>query len=159
MASVTSNWITHNLENSCFNPTLTIQVPLHHFIGPLNLSGGLRPRYLSVYIHDSLQNESDRANHRREDFPGVSARTVSQLAGMLQSSNSLVQSFLSIREMTQNQPPATNIQLVIHADRRPSNEHERRYNAPASSEIAAIVVGTDENISIETVLCYIDVGT
>ncbi len=86
-----------------------------------------------------------RANHRREDFPGISAQTLSQLDGMWQSSSSLIQSFLSIREMTQNQPPATNIKLVIHADRRPSNEHERRYNSPASPKIAAIAVGTGEN--------------
>ncbi len=47
--------------------------------------------------------------------------------------------------MTQNQPPVTNIKLVIHAGRRPSNEHGRRYNGPASSEIAGILVGMGEN--------------
>ncbi len=72
-----------------------------------------------MYIHDSLQNESDWANRRQEDFPGVSAQTLSQLDGILQSSNSLVQSFLSNREVTQNQSPAINIELVIHVDRHP----------------------------------------
>ncbi len=71
MASVTSNRITPNLRNSCFNPTLTIQGRLYYFIGPLNPSEGLRPMYSSVYIHDSLQNESDKPNHSREDFPAL----------------------------------------------------------------------------------------
>ncbi len=32
---------------------------------------------------------------------------------------------------------------MVHANRRPLNEHERRYNAPTANEIAPIVIGSD----------------
>ena len=54
--------------------------------------------------------------------------------------------------MTQNQSAATNVRLLIQADRRLSNEHEQLYHVPASSEIAAIV-------AIKMISCYVDVGS
>ncbi len=103
MGSVTSNWISPSVGTSTFNPTLTIQGRLHHFIGPLNPSEGLRPRYLSVYIHDSLENDSERANRRQQNFPGVSTSVLYSLEQKLRNSNSLVQNFLSLRELSRYQ--------------------------------------------------------
>ena len=143
MASVTCNWVTPSLGNSAFNPTLTIQGRLHHFVGPLNPAEGLRPKYLSVYIHESLDNENDRDSHRQEDFPGTILAVLTQLQSMLSMQNSLVQSFVSLRELSVLNAAPRNVQLTIQADRRPINGHERRYNAPVASEVAAIVVGSD----------------
>ncbi len=143
MASGTSNCISPSIGTSAFNPTLTMQGQLHHFIGLLNPSEGPRSRYLSVYIHDSFQNEVERANERQEDFPSVSASVLTNLEEMLQDCNSLVQSFLSQREITQGDETPQTIRLVIQANRPPSNEHERRYNAPVAYEVAGIVIGSD----------------
>ncbi len=116
---------------------------LRHFLGPLNPSEGLRLVYLSVYIHDSLQNEVERVNHKQEYLPDVSASVQTNLEEMLHDCNFLLQSFPSLREITQGDEAPQTIRLVIHANRRPSNEHERRYYAPAASEVAAIVIGSD----------------
>ncbi len=62
---------------------------------------------------------------------------------MLSIQNSLVQSFLFLRELSVLTATSRNVQLIIQSDRRPINEHERRYNAPVASELAAIVVGLD----------------
>ncbi len=142
MASVTSNWISPSVGTSAFNATLTTQERLHHFISPSNPSEGLRPRYLSEYIHDSLQNEVERANHRQGYFPGVPATVLTNLKEMLQDCNSLDQIFLSLRAITQGDEASQTIRLVIHANQRPPNEHERRYNAPVASEVADIVIGS-----------------
>jgi len=34
--------------------------------------------------------------------------------------------------------------MVIHADRRPSSEHARRYNGPSASEVAALIPGSED---------------
>ncbi len=143
MASVTCNWVAPSFGNSAFNSTLTIQGRLHYFVGPLNPTEGLRPKYLSVYIHESLDNENDRAGHGEEDFPGTIMADLTQLQSMLPVQNSLVQSFVSLRELSVLNATPINVQLIIQADRLPINRHERRYNAPVASEVAAIVVGSD----------------
>jgi hypothetical protein len=33
----------------------------------------------------------------------------------------------------------TNFKIGFHADKRPTNEHERRFNAPVSSEVAILM--------------------
>lgn len=42
-----------------------------------------------------------------------------------------------------NRMSSNNCKVVIKADRVPSNEHERRFNAPTSNEIAIVMVGTE----------------
>ena len=56
---------------------------------------------------------------------------------MLQSRNSYVKTFKSVLEHI----PLTEYQIVIDADKRPSGEHARRFNAPECSEVALIMSG------------------
>ncbi len=37
--------------------------------------------------------------------------------------------------------PSNEYKVVIRADKKPSGEHERRYNAPTTSEVAVILTG------------------
>ncbi|CDF37673.1 unnamed protein product [Chondrus crispus] len=71
---------------------------------------------------------------------------MTQLTHMLHECNPYVQTFLCMREWAQsphNNCPAT-YQMVIHADRRPSHEHVRRYNGPEVSEVAALIPGNED---------------
>ena len=52
--------ILPSISTLAFNPTLNIHDWLCHFCSPWNTSEGLHPRYLSVFINNSLQNESER---------------------------------------------------------------------------------------------------
>ncbi|XP_054259695.1 uncharacterized protein LOC128984403 [Macrosteles quadrilineatus] len=42
-----------------------------------------------------------------------------------------------------DQWPADELKVIIRADRRPPGEHERRFNAPTTNEIAAVIVGNE----------------
>ncbi|GAB0089112.1 LOC105227208 [Sergentomyia squamirostris] len=39
--------------------------------------------------------------------------------------------------------PSNDYKLVIHADRTPAGEHERRYNSPNVNEIAAVITNEE----------------
>jgi len=64
---------------------------------------------------------------------------------MLHQVNPYVQTFRSLREWATTPDTApTPYRMVIHADRRPSGAHVGRYNGPSSSEVAAIVPGSED---------------
>ena len=118
-----------------------MQGEMYHYMGPMMPSEGREPSYASVYIHDR-----DYATQRRTSL-GSSIRLeeglMTQLTHMLHECNPYVQKFLFMREWAQcehNNTPAA-YQMVIHADRRPSHEHVRRYNGPKASEVAALIPG------------------
>ncbi|GFX41091.1 helitron_like_N domain-containing protein [Trichonephila clavipes] len=68
---------------------------------------------------------------------GVERETVLKIQQMLHSHNVLVKIFKSAIDNW----PSDNYKVVIHADRTPCGEHERRYNAPMVNEVAVLVTG------------------
>lgn len=48
--------------------------------------------------------------------------------------------------------PDVSCKVVIHPDRVPRGQHERRYNAPTTNDIAAVVAGTDPTATRDIVL-------
>ncbi len=60
---------------------------------------------------------------------------------MLNQHNTYVQSFMSLHEFARDNAPTDRYKIVIHADKRPENEHVRRYNGPSCSEVAARIPG------------------
>ncbi|CDF39089.1 ATP dependant DNA helicase [Chondrus crispus] len=139
MASVVAKWENRRPGPSNFNPTMTMQGGMYHYMGPMMPSEGRRPCFASVYSHDT-----DYATQTRTGL-GTSRRLeealMTQLTHMLHECNPYVQTFLCMREWAQfphNNTPAT-YQMVIHADRRPSHEHVRRHNGPKASEVAALI--------------------
>ncbi|CDF33021.1 unnamed protein product [Chondrus crispus] len=144
MASVVAKWVNRGPGPSNFNPTMTTQGGMYHYMGPMMPSEGRAPSYASVYIH-----ETDYATQTRTRL-GTSRQLeealMTQLTHMLHECNPYVQTFLCMREWAQspqNNCPAT-YQMVIHADRRPSHEHVRRYNGPEASEVAALIPGNED---------------
>ena len=60
---------------------------------------------------------------------------------MLQERNKLVQTFISPRDRTNANPIPEENQIVIHAHEKTKPGHERKYNVPEASEVAALIVG------------------
>src|SRR5258705_4613880 len=60
---------------------------------------------------------------------------------MLNVHNSYVKDFKSALEMM----PTDDYKLVIRADKTPTRQHERHYNAPTVNEMAIVIVGNDFN--------------
>ena len=46
--------------------------------------------------------------------------------------------------MAKDRVTSDNYKGVIHPDRVPRGEHERRFNAPTTNEIAAVVVSSEQ---------------
>ncbi|KAI8420000.1 hypothetical protein MSG28_008600, partial [Choristoneura fumiferana] len=100
-----------------FSPTFTVQGQVHHKIGSL-----LPP-----------------SNGPAQFLQGLERATVLKIQKVLHDHNVLVHEFqIALENM-----PDENCKVVIHADRVPSGQHARRYNAPAVAEIAAVVAGAD----------------
>ncbi|CDF39624.1 Helicase-like protein [Chondrus crispus] len=129
MASVVAKWVNRGPGTSNFNPTMTMQGEMYHYMGPMMPSEGRAPSFASVYIHDT-----DYGTQTRTRLGGASTRLedtlLMQLTHMLHECNPYVQTVLSMREWAQSPQPNTPApyQMFIHADRRPSHEHVRRYN-------------------------------
>ena len=60
---------------------------------------------------------------------------IMSLQEMLHTSNAYIRSFKAAIE----QAPASEFRVVINADKKPSNEHARRFNLPQCNEVAIIM--------------------
>ncbi len=137
-----TNWVSKGERQSGFNPTVTLQIRIHHFLGALQTAPGRRPPFLSVYIHDTdfdVQSEL-------QNFTGVDRALFRNLASMLNQNNTYVQSLMSLHELALDNAPTDRYKFVIHADERPTNEHVCRYNGPSCSEVAALIPGNEDGM-------------
>ncbi len=65
---------------------------------------------------------------------------------MLNQHNMYVQSFMSLHELARENVRTDRYKIVIHSDKRPANEHVRRYNGPFCSEVAALILGNEDGM-------------
>ncbi|GFS75575.1 uncharacterized protein TNCV_3425201 [Trichonephila clavipes] len=54
--------------------------------------------------------------------------------------------------MAKDRVTSDDYKVVIHPDRVPRGEHERRFNAPTTNEIAAVVVSSERTASRDIVI-------
>ncbi|GFV15102.1 helitron_like_N domain-containing protein [Trichonephila clavipes] len=54
--------------------------------------------------------------------------------------------------MAKDRVTSDNYKVVIHPDRVPRGEYERRFNAPTTNEIAAVVVSSERTASRDIVI-------
>lgn len=84
-----------------------------------------------------IGDEQNEVNRRCQYIEGVERETVLKIQRMLHIHNILVKIFKSAIDNL----PSDIYKVVIHADRTPRGEHERRYNAPMVDEVAVLVTG------------------
>lgn len=144
MSYVKAKWNNSGPGTSTYNPTLSIEGQLFHLLVPARQSSGIEPGFLEVYFHDSdaAAQAEQRHSHNRSLDPVI----LEEISNFLQQNNKYVQSFNCLREWVTAEKPPTEYIMVIHADRRPAREHTRRYNAPETSEGAAIIPGTEDRL-------------
>ncbi len=145
MASVHANWVIRGEGQSGFNPTVTLQGRIHHFLGALQPASGRRPAFLSVYIHDTdfdVQSEL-----RSQNFRGVDRALLTESREHAQPSQHVCSELpLSLHELARENAPTGRYKIVIHADKRLANEHARRSNGPSCSEAAALMPGDEDGM-------------
>ncbi|GFW44229.1 ATP-dependent DNA helicase [Trichonephila clavipes] len=120
-----------------FCPTFTIQGQIYHTIGSLLPTTEIsQPKFLQVYF---MGDKEAQVNRRSEYVQGVERSMVKKIQ-VLHDHNILVHAF----KMAKDRVTSDNYKVVIHPDRVPRGECERRFNAPTTNEIAAVVVIVNE---------------
>ena len=119
-----------------------IQGVVYRMIGPPRNSDDQQPACLQTHFFDT--EEQVRLRSVRQPLNPGEAQLDSDIYRMLSTvltnaPNVYLMSFLTVQEQIDagNIPP--NVQVGIHADKRPDGEHARRYNLPTSNEIAILM--------------------
>ncbi|KAL7592216.1 hypothetical protein Lser_V15G33892 [Lactuca serriola] len=123
----------------------------YHSMGSLLPTGGSRSKFCQLYIYDT---ENEISNRSTSIGGPTSASTSSSrpydlqiiefLKVMLDSNNTLVKSYMMVRDSLHENPGA-NLKLRLIGKRE---QDGRTYNLPTSSEVVALIVG-DIRDSIE----------
>ena len=103
----------------------------------MNPLPGQAPQFASLYFHDTEYATVTRKDGHLSLDEGL----LRELAQMLEERNNLVKSFVTLRDLIASKRIPEELELVLHAHERVRPGHERKYNLPESSEVAALIVG------------------
>ncbi len=103
----------------------------------------VRRSYRCIFTTQTFDVQSEL---RSQNFAGVDRALLTNLASLLTQHNTHIQSFMSLYELARDNAPTGRYKIVIHADKRPANEHIRRYNEPSCSEVAALIPGNEDGM-------------
>ena len=120
-----------------FNPTFKIQGKVFHRIGSLKPNEGESPKFAQIYFYDSNNEIENRLHHN----PHLKEDILSKLQECLKKVNPYIKSLRYAAEFSEENP---DVKIVLHADKKPKDEHVRKYNLPSGSEIAVIMPGDQE---------------
>ncbi|GFS51284.1 helitron_like_N domain-containing protein [Trichonephila clavipes] len=95
-----------------------------------------------------MGDKEAHVNRRSEYVQGVERNTVQKIQKVLHDHNILVHEF----KMAKDRVTSDNYKVVIHPDRVPHGEHERRFNATTTNEIAAVIVSSKRTASRDIVI-------
>ncbi|UYV66868.1 hypothetical protein LAZ67_4003184 [Cordylochernes scorpioides] len=133
---MTSFGATSFSEESVFPTTFRVQSQVYHRAGSLLPSLDQPPQFLQIFFVEDAQLE---VNQRCHFSSALQHGTVLCLQRMFHRCNQLIKIFKTALENM----PSDEYKLVIRADKTPSGEHERRFNAPQSNDVA-VVLSADE---------------
>ncbi|UYV62971.1 hypothetical protein LAZ67_2002684, partial [Cordylochernes scorpioides] len=133
---MTSFGATSFSEESVFPTTFRVQGQVYHRAGSLLPSLDQPPQFLQIFFVEDAQLE---VNQRCHFSSALRHGTVLCLQRMFHRCNQLIKIFKTALENM----PSDEYKLVIRADKTPSGEHERRFNAPQSNDVA-VVLSADE---------------
>ena len=92
-------------------------------MGALIPPTGKKPRFAAVYIHDT----DNTAEHRKHFYRILREDLLSRLASKLHEKNSLVHTFISLRDLMNANRIPEDVPLVIHAHEKTKPGRERKY--------------------------------
>ena len=122
-----------------FMPTFKVQGQIYHKAGSLLPLPDENPKFLQVYF---MGDEKLEADQRCANITGVRQDIVLNLQRLFHLHNHLVQMFKTALERM----PTDEYKVIIWADKRPSGEHERCFNAPTINDVAIVIGGRGSTI-------------
>ena len=112
---------------------------VYHCIGSLLPENGHSPTFAQLYIYDTEHENENRKNIMQD----LNDDILLHLQNMLDECNPYIQSFRQARDIILSNR-TTEISMIIYNDRT-HNSH--CYNAPTSSDVAAIMIGDGHDIN------------
>ena len=138
-------------SNGGFTPSVVIQGKLYHRLGSLEASTGEAKKFAQIYIHDPQHDEEAEARIRLGYMrlpKGTTADEKAALTNMLlvlqsklKECNPYIKDFRMACELDPDE--VEHVRLVIDADKRPTGEHARRYNAPTGFKEINVLIGEE----------------
>lgn len=120
-----------------FMPTFKVQGQVYHLAGSLLPQPNQDPKYLQIYfMGDEVESE---AILRSNNFKNLNLDIIQALQKMLHLHNNYIRSFKAAMERQTH----GNFRVIIHADKKPRDEHKGRYNTPTVNEVAIVIVGQE----------------
>lgn len=118
-------------------PTFKVQGQVYHQVG-LTSSATIDDdsKFLQIYFMGGEEAEVDQ---RCAISTGTQCEIILSLQTLFHEHNNLVILFKTALD----QMPSDDYKVVIRADKRPTGEHERRFNAPTIDEVAIVMVGAE----------------
>ena len=134
-----------------FSPNFKIQGKLFHRIGSLLPAEKQTPKFAQLFFYDSDNELNNRLSH----LNNIDSDILSQLQRVLHANNPYIQSFKAAIEIE----CAEDVSIILHADKKlkPTDEHCRKYNLPAQSEVAALLPG-ESHSNLDVVIQCRDSG-
>ncbi|EPB68548.1 hypothetical protein ANCCEY_12360 [Ancylostoma ceylanicum] len=131
---MTSFCTTVPVQETNFMPTSKVKGQIYYRIGALLSPPDENPKFLQVYF---TGDEEQQVGQRCENIGGTRRNIVLNLQRMFHQHNTLVNLF----KTALGRMPTGEYKVVIRADKRPTGEHERRFNAV--NEVAVVMVSED----------------
>ncbi|CAE1169624.1 unnamed protein product [Acanthosepion pharaonis] len=121
-------------------PTFKLQEQVYQRIGSLLPEETSTPKFLQLYF---IADYKLQAETRIGVLPPSGRIPRSDVILLLQAMIHEVNSYIRNFKYALKNAPFTSF-IVIEVDKPPHDDHERRYNAPACNEVAAIIHGKEE---------------
>lgn len=136
------NAILGSPDSNPFQGNLRIKGGVYHDIGSVEALPGHKPAYAQIYFHDTdyqVKTRKDGYTGDRKLDEGI----VHDLTCALNEVNPYVNVFRSAAELIQGSDQSDKAHIILVNDRSkiPEGAHQRSYNSPVASEVAAIVFG------------------
>lgn len=121
-----------------FMPTFKVQGQVYHRIGSIMAKPQTQPSFLQIYFVGDDDNERDI---RCKIYSGVNSELVGQLQKLLHKHNKYI---LDLKAAIDSVPKGQKeFKVIINADKKPAGEHQGRFNAPTSQEVAILIAGQE----------------
>ncbi|UYV72470.1 hypothetical protein LAZ67_9003273 [Cordylochernes scorpioides] len=121
-----------------YMPTFKVQGQVYHVIGSLLPEPDSEHKFLQIYFIDNYESQ---VTARCNMTANLNRDLVRSLQDLLHAHNHYIQSFkANLETLPQNH---ADYRAIIHSDKLPPEEHERRYNAPMTNEVALLMVGQE----------------
>ena len=143
---LTSIQVKERKFTSGFTPCVVFEGKLTHRVGPLQAAEGQKPCFAQIYVHDPSLETAIRFNNMfipgnmSEPQKKILKEILEKVQQDLHSHNPFIQDFKQITDMDVDQLGQGKI--VISAKKKPTGEHERRYNEQLNLQEVSILTNS-----------------